>query len=92
MLMDQPLLKATVLTGTKKFEPVEYWVQTQTVKVRKWFRTVNVEQHYVACEFSTMGPYSNKKDAESIVAALNKQDFSLAGYASAGAIGFNSAS
>lgn len=83
--MDQPLLKVTFLTGTKKIKPVEYWVQTKTVKVRKWFRTVNVEQYYVACEFSTMGPYSNKKDAESIVAALNKQDFEKAACVAANA-------
>lgn len=83
--MDQPLLKVTFLTGVKKIEPVEYWVLTKTVKARKWFRTVNVEQHYVACEFSTMGPYSNKKDAEDIVKALNKQEFSLAGLIAADA-------
>lgn len=83
--MNKPLLKVIFLTGTKKIEPVEYWVQTKTVKIRKWFRTVFVEQHYVACEFSAMGPYANKKDAESIVAALNKQDFEKAACVAANA-------
>lgn len=64
----EPGYEITVLTGVKVLKPVQFHVEMR-MEGPWWWRQA---RYYVACEFSRLGPFDTKREAEGAAYHINR--------------------